>query len=291
MAIDGAKFRAPVEPGVPAPARRRASSRSARRVCKFAGKASVDGKLAAEASFTAMIADPPAPDRRQPPGAALNPEDLREALAGHQASAAIRPICTMPPATSRARSKRGKPAEVVERDDHQRCRRSATGRGPLQQPKHPIGVEVGGRLVEQQQPWAAPPAPARSAPGALAGRQIVRPAGPASAPSSSCSTNSAIRPRRAGRAQARSRRAPHRPGHVARGGKEGEQLAAPRLAWTEQGSPSIATTPAAPRSRQGAEQAGLAAAVGPDQRRPSPAGEVEIDRGQAAGQGEAVASK
>ena len=29
-------------------------------VCKFAGRASVDGKLAAEASFTAMIADPPA---------------------------------------------------------------------------------------------------------------------------------------------------------------------------------------------------------------------------------------
>jgi 3-hydroxyacyl-[acyl-carrier-protein] dehydratase len=29
-------------------------------VCKFAGRATVDGKLAAEASFTAMIADPPA---------------------------------------------------------------------------------------------------------------------------------------------------------------------------------------------------------------------------------------
>jgi 3-hydroxyacyl-[acyl-carrier-protein] dehydratase len=29
-------------------------------VCKFAGRASVDGKLAAEAQFTAMIADPPA---------------------------------------------------------------------------------------------------------------------------------------------------------------------------------------------------------------------------------------
>ena len=28
-------------------------------VCKFAGRASVDGKLAAEANFTAMIADPP----------------------------------------------------------------------------------------------------------------------------------------------------------------------------------------------------------------------------------------
>jgi 3-hydroxyacyl-[acyl-carrier-protein] dehydratase len=29
-------------------------------VCKFAGRATIDGKLAAEASFTAMIADPPA---------------------------------------------------------------------------------------------------------------------------------------------------------------------------------------------------------------------------------------
>ena len=29
-------------------------------VCKFVGRASIDGKLAAEANFTAMIADPPA---------------------------------------------------------------------------------------------------------------------------------------------------------------------------------------------------------------------------------------
>jgi 3-hydroxyacyl-[acyl-carrier-protein] dehydratase len=28
-------------------------------VCKFAGRALVDGKLVAEANFTAMIADPP----------------------------------------------------------------------------------------------------------------------------------------------------------------------------------------------------------------------------------------
>ena len=59
MAIEGAKFRQPVEPGVLLKlevefVQRRAS------VCKFAGRASVDGKLAAEASFTAMIADPPA---------------------------------------------------------------------------------------------------------------------------------------------------------------------------------------------------------------------------------------
>jgi 3-hydroxyacyl-[acyl-carrier-protein] dehydratase len=59
MAIDGAKFRQPVEPGVllrleVAFVQKRSS------VCKFAGRALVDGKLAAEASFTAMIADPPA---------------------------------------------------------------------------------------------------------------------------------------------------------------------------------------------------------------------------------------
>jgi 3-hydroxyacyl-[acyl-carrier-protein] dehydratase len=59
MAIEGAKFRQPVEPGVLLRlevefVQRRTS------VCKFAGRAIVDGKLAAEASFTAMIADPPA---------------------------------------------------------------------------------------------------------------------------------------------------------------------------------------------------------------------------------------
>ena len=58
MAIDGAKFRAPVEPGCLLQldvefVQKRSS------VCKFSGRASVNGKLAAEASFTAMIADPP----------------------------------------------------------------------------------------------------------------------------------------------------------------------------------------------------------------------------------------
>ena len=58
MAIDGAKFRLPVEPGCLLTldvefVQKRSS------VCKFAGRASVDGKLAAEARFTAMIADPP----------------------------------------------------------------------------------------------------------------------------------------------------------------------------------------------------------------------------------------
>jgi 3-hydroxyacyl-[acyl-carrier-protein] dehydratase len=59
MAIEGAKFRTPVEPGCLLRlevefVQKRAS------VCKFAGKALVDGKVAAEANFTAMIADPPA---------------------------------------------------------------------------------------------------------------------------------------------------------------------------------------------------------------------------------------
>ena len=59
MAIEGAKFRQPVEPGCLLTldvsfVQKRTS------VCKFTGRASVDGKLAAEASFTAMIADPPA---------------------------------------------------------------------------------------------------------------------------------------------------------------------------------------------------------------------------------------
>ena len=59
MAIEGAKFRNPVEPGCLLQldvefVQKRAT------VCKFAGKASVDGKIVAEANFTAMIADPPA---------------------------------------------------------------------------------------------------------------------------------------------------------------------------------------------------------------------------------------
>jgi 3-hydroxyacyl-[acyl-carrier-protein] dehydratase len=58
MAIDGAKFRKPVEPGVllrlEAEFVQKRSS-----VCKFVGRARVDGQLVAEASFTAMIADPP----------------------------------------------------------------------------------------------------------------------------------------------------------------------------------------------------------------------------------------
>ena len=60
MAIDGAKFRKPVEPGVllrlEATFVQKRSS-----VCKFAGVAKIDGQVVAEANFTAMIADPPKP--------------------------------------------------------------------------------------------------------------------------------------------------------------------------------------------------------------------------------------
>ncbi|WP_016744056.1 3-hydroxyacyl-ACP dehydratase FabZ [Rhizorhabdus wittichii] len=58
MTIDEVKFRTPVEPGVllrleVAFAQKRGS------VCKFEGKAYIGDKLAAQANFTAMIADPP----------------------------------------------------------------------------------------------------------------------------------------------------------------------------------------------------------------------------------------
>ena len=58
MAIDEAKFRAPVEPGILLRldvefVQKRAT------VCKFTGRALIGEKLAAEAKFTAMIADPP----------------------------------------------------------------------------------------------------------------------------------------------------------------------------------------------------------------------------------------
>ncbi len=59
MAIDGAKFRVPVEPGCLLRlevgfVQKRST------VCKFAGRALVGDKLVAEANFTAMIADAPA---------------------------------------------------------------------------------------------------------------------------------------------------------------------------------------------------------------------------------------
>ena len=59
MAIEDAKFRAPVEPGhlldlTVGFVQKRS------RVCKFWGKASIDGKVTCEVNFTAMVADPPA---------------------------------------------------------------------------------------------------------------------------------------------------------------------------------------------------------------------------------------
>lgn len=58
MSIDGVKFRKPVEPGVLLTLEAEFVQKRAR-VCKFAGKAWIDGELAAECEFTAMIADPP----------------------------------------------------------------------------------------------------------------------------------------------------------------------------------------------------------------------------------------
>lgn len=59
MAIEEAKFRRPVEPGVLLTLEVGFVQKRAR-ICKFAGRALVDGELCAEAGFTAMIADPPA---------------------------------------------------------------------------------------------------------------------------------------------------------------------------------------------------------------------------------------
>ena len=58
MAIDEAKFRAPVEPGCLLELNVGFVQKRAR-VCKFWGKASVEGKVTCEVSFTAMVADPP----------------------------------------------------------------------------------------------------------------------------------------------------------------------------------------------------------------------------------------
>jgi 3-hydroxyacyl-[acyl-carrier-protein] dehydratase len=58
MAIEGAKFRMPVEPGVLLKLEVEFAQKRPT-VCKFTGRALIDGKVAAEANFTAMIADPP----------------------------------------------------------------------------------------------------------------------------------------------------------------------------------------------------------------------------------------
>lgn len=59
MAIEEAKFRAPVEPGVLLDLEVGFVQKRAR-VCKFWGKASIEGKVTCDVQFTAMVADPPA---------------------------------------------------------------------------------------------------------------------------------------------------------------------------------------------------------------------------------------
>ncbi|MBB3954640.1 3-hydroxyacyl-ACP dehydratase FabZ [Novosphingobium sediminicola] len=58
MSIEDAKFRSPVEPGVLLDLKVGFIQKRAR-VCKFWGKAEIDGKVTCEVNFTAMIADPP----------------------------------------------------------------------------------------------------------------------------------------------------------------------------------------------------------------------------------------
>jgi 3-hydroxyacyl-[acyl-carrier-protein] dehydratase len=58
MAIDSAKFRKPVEPGVLLRIEvELVQDRGS--ICRFAGRILIDGKVAAETKFTAMIADAP----------------------------------------------------------------------------------------------------------------------------------------------------------------------------------------------------------------------------------------
>jgi 3-hydroxyacyl-[acyl-carrier-protein] dehydratase len=58
MAIEGAKFRVPVEPGCLLDLKVEFAQNRGK-ISKFNGRAEINGKLAAECSFTAMIADPP----------------------------------------------------------------------------------------------------------------------------------------------------------------------------------------------------------------------------------------
>jgi 3-hydroxyacyl-[acyl-carrier-protein] dehydratase len=58
MAIDDTKFRRPVEPGVLLRIEVELTHDRGR-ICKFAGRTLVEGKLCAETKFTAMISDPP----------------------------------------------------------------------------------------------------------------------------------------------------------------------------------------------------------------------------------------
>jgi 3-hydroxyacyl-[acyl-carrier-protein] dehydratase len=59
MAIDNAKFRAPVEPGCLLQLHAEFTQKRAS-VCKFSGKAMLGDQITAQCEFMAMIADPPA---------------------------------------------------------------------------------------------------------------------------------------------------------------------------------------------------------------------------------------
>ena len=59
MSIDNVKFRKPVEPGCLLRLEVEFLQKRSR-VCKFTGRATLDGEIATECEFTAMIADPPA---------------------------------------------------------------------------------------------------------------------------------------------------------------------------------------------------------------------------------------
>jgi 3-hydroxyacyl-[acyl-carrier-protein] dehydratase len=58
MSIDNVKFRRPVEPGVLLRLEVEFLQKRSR-ICKFSGRALLDGEIATECEFTAMIADPP----------------------------------------------------------------------------------------------------------------------------------------------------------------------------------------------------------------------------------------
>lgn len=58
MAIESAKFRAPVEPGCLLDLKASFVQKRSK-ICKFHGEASVEGKVTCQVDFTAMIADPP----------------------------------------------------------------------------------------------------------------------------------------------------------------------------------------------------------------------------------------
>ncbi|GGC41784.1 3-hydroxyacyl-[acyl-carrier-protein] dehydratase FabZ [Novosphingobium marinum] len=58
MAIENAKFRSPVEPGVLLDLKVDFVQKRAK-ICKFRGEASIEGRVTCETEFTAMVADPP----------------------------------------------------------------------------------------------------------------------------------------------------------------------------------------------------------------------------------------